>query len=204
MFIRVAAVVVVLLDVVQRSAAAVTVNCVNQSYPSSDCCTGHIAISSTVSTIAAEAFAACTNLLSVEVGTTVVSMGDQVFAITRNLLNVTLPTSLTEWGSRVFAKSGLTSITLPTSLAYLPSEAFWGCSTNISITLTTALTRIEAGAFGGIGMDQTDIQGPCQVHWFGDPPAGTLYVPVALAPSVYSQQQLSCTVVIFEETDSLS
>ena len=55
------------------------------------------------------------------------------FSGCKSLKSITLPDSVTEIGSAAFAKSGLTSIAIPSSVKSIKEYAFWNCS-NLTIS----------------------------------------------------------------------
>ena len=75
-------------------------------------------------------------------------IGDSAFESCSGLTSITLPSSVTEIGKFAFLHcSGLTSITLPSGLTEISSSAFSGCSGLTSITLPSGLTEISSSAF---------------------------------------------------------
>ncbi|KAB2653639.1 MAG: leucine-rich repeat domain-containing protein, partial [Verrucomicrobia bacterium] len=69
----------------------------------------------------------------------VTSIGRYAFQYCSGLTSVTLPSSITSIGERAFwACTGLTSVTLPSSITEIGERAFWGCSGLKGITVDIA------------------------------------------------------------------
>ena len=122
------------------TTATTTTGCVSKNNPSTDCCTGHIEISTSVSAIGTEAFYQCTSL---------------------------------------------SSVTIPTSVSTIGDYAFYECtSLSLIVIRSSNLTSIGTDAFG------SSSDAPCNSG------SKTLYVPAALASSMYSAVKYYCTVVV--------
>ena len=75
-------------------------------------------------------------------------LSDHVFYDCSGLTSLTLPSSLTEIGVGAFIYCrGLTSITLPSGVTKIGNDAFEACSGLTSLTLPSGLTEIGHGAF---------------------------------------------------------
>ncbi len=84
----------------------------------------------------------------------VTNIGDNAFSGCSGLTSITLPSSLTSIGEGAFRNCrGLTSITLPSSLTSIGEYAFGGCSglTEVDLSKCTSLTSIENGTFRNCG-----------------------------------------------------
>ena len=100
--------------------------------------------------------------------------------------HIEISTSVSAIGNNAFYQcTSLSSVTIPTSVSAIGNYAFYECSSLSSIVIrSSSLTSIGTNAFG------TSSVAPCNSG------SNTLYVPAALASSVYSAVQYSCTVVV--------
>ena len=79
-------------------------------------------------------------------------LGDYVFRDCSGLTSLTLPSSVTSIGSEVFSGcSGLTSMTIPSGVTSIGIAAFEGCSGLTSLTIPSGVTSIGYYAFIGCG-----------------------------------------------------
>ena len=70
-------------------------------------------------------------------------LGDYVFYDCSGLTSLTLPSSVTEIGRFAFRNcSGLTSLTIPSSVTEIGGYAFWDCSGLTSLTIPSSVTWI--------------------------------------------------------------
>ena len=77
-------------------------------------------------------------------------LGDYVFYGCSGLTSLTLPSSVTSIGNCAFYDcSGLTSLTIPSSVTSIGDKAFYGCSELTSLTIPSCVTEIGWGAFRG-------------------------------------------------------
>ena len=87
--------------------------------------------------IMADAFANCSNLISISIPDNVTSIGDLAFANCDSLTSVVIPDSVTSIGYEAFYNcSSLTSIVIPSSLKSIGSKAFYYCSNLVKIYIT--------------------------------------------------------------------
>ena len=78
------------------------------------------------------------------------AIGDYVFSDCSGLTSLTLPSSVTSIGYRAFSGcSGLTSLTLPSSVTSIGDYAFYDCIGLTSLTLPSSVTSIGDYAFDG-------------------------------------------------------
>lgn len=83
-------------------------------------------------------------------GLPVTSVAADAFRGCRELLGITIPDSVTYIGSGAFADcSGLLTVSLPSTVASIESSTFEGCSSLLSITLPSSVMSIESSAFVG-------------------------------------------------------
>ena len=77
-------------------------------------------------------------------------LGDGAFSGCSGLTSLTLPSSVTSIGDNAFSGcSGLTSLTLPSSVTWIGWDAFTGCSGLTSLTIPSGVTWIGYYAFEG-------------------------------------------------------
>ena len=77
-------------------------------------------------------------------------LGSCAFLNCSGLTSLSLPSSLTSIEREAFAGcSGLTSLSLPSGITSIDWNAFSGCSGLTSLTLPSSLTSIDSGAFSG-------------------------------------------------------
>ena len=77
-------------------------------------------------------------------------LGDYVFYDCSGLTSLTIPSSVTEIGGYAFyGCSGLISLTIPSSVTEIRWHAFYGCSGLTSLTIPSSVTSISQNAFEG-------------------------------------------------------
>ena len=101
-----------------------------------------VTIPASVEEILDYAFRDCAQLTTVIMNEGLKKINSEVFKNCTSLTSITLPEGLQDIGSNSFEASGLTSITLPGSLAYLRYAAFKDCTSLTSITM--AYTPLES------------------------------------------------------------
>ena len=86
-------------------------------------------------------------------------IADEAFRQCSGLTNVTIPSSVTSIGSYAFyGCSGLTSVTIPNSVTSIGGSAFRGCSGLTSVTIPNSVTSIGSYAFSDCsGLTSVDI-----------------------------------------------
>ena len=77
-------------------------------------------------------------------------LGYAAFSGCSGLTSLTIPSSVTSIGESAFSGcSGLTSLTIPSSVTSIGESAFYGCSGLTSLTIPSSVTSIGWGAFCG-------------------------------------------------------
>ncbi len=80
----------------------------------------------------------------------VTSLGASCFKGCSGLTSITIPSSVTSLGDYCFCDcDGLTSITIPSSVTSLGTSCFEGCSGLTSITIPSSVTSLGGGCFSG-------------------------------------------------------
>ena len=109
----------------------------------------------TVTRIGDDAFSVCKGLTSVVIPETVTSLGGGAFWCCSNLVSINqvdgvnnLPNGIRDIGWVAFEGCGITSITIPTSLSYLPCRLFSECPLT-SIYIPANITGIDPETFRG-------------------------------------------------------
>lgn len=124
-----------------------------------------IVIPDSVTSIGVSAFSNCISLTSIEVPDSVTSIGYNAFFGCTNLMNVTLGNGVTSMGEQVFyGCTNMITATIPTiAIANIPKnklqtvvirggvsideDAFLGCDSLTSVTISDSVTSIGKGAF---------------------------------------------------------
>ena len=98
----------------------------------------------------------------------VASLGASCFEGCSGLTSITIPSSVTSLGDHCFEWcSGLTAITIPSSVTSLGERCFIGCSGLTSITIPSSVTSIGGSCFWGCS-GLTSITIPSSVTSLGD------------------------------------
>ena len=101
-------------------------------------------------------------------GYKVTAFGDKCFSGCSGLTSITIPSSVTSLGDLCFYNCiGLTSITIPSSVTSFGNDCFYDCIGLTSITIPSSVTSLGDGCFlGCVGLKSITI--PSSVTSFGD------------------------------------
>ena len=107
-------------------------------------------VPNSVTSIGANAFIECSNLISINIPDGIKSIGNSAFEGCSGLTSINIPDSVTSIGERVFCDcSGMTSINIPNSVTSIGYGAFFRCSGLTSINIPDGVTSIGSSAFSG-------------------------------------------------------
>ena len=79
----------------------------------------------------------------------ITAIGDECFSWCSGLTSITIPSSVTSLGDQCFWGSGLTSITIPSSVTSFGDGCFAYCRALTSITIPTSVTSLGNRCFEG-------------------------------------------------------
>ena len=95
-------------------------------------------------------------------------LDDYVFYGCSGLTSLSIPSSVTEIGDYAFyGSSGLTSLTIPSSVTAIGRCAFWGCSGLTNLAIPSSVTKIGSWTFCGCS-GLTNLTIPSGVTLIGD------------------------------------
>ena len=112
-----------------------------------------------VTSVAAEAFAGCENLMSVVMLEGITHIGDRAFQMCFNMIGVTIPEGLVSIGSSAFEMcSSLRNIMIPRSLSSIGEGAFWHCYAMQGVYISD-MTQWCTIDFDGVGANPLSVAG---------------------------------------------
>lgn len=97
--------------------------------------------------IGEEAFYECKNMASLTMGDRITEIEHSAFAFCRSLTSIELPDGVNTIGLYAFRSSGLTSVTIPSSVSVIKDWAFASCTDLTSLTLGDGVTELKESAF---------------------------------------------------------
>lgn len=103
--------------------------------------------SKTVSRIGNQAFYQCNSLTSVTIQSGIIAIDSEAFYQCTALSSISLSDTVTEIGDNAFEGSGLTEITLPTSVKDIGEKAFFNCNALTTATVKGNVTIINERTF---------------------------------------------------------
>jgi len=108
-----------------------------------------VTIGAAVTEIGAAAFKNCASLATVifDPACAITAIGTEVFYGTTALSAIALPTTVISIGESAFRNSGIATLSLPTGLTQLASNAFRGCVNLAEVSIPNGLAEIGAYAF---------------------------------------------------------
>ena len=109
-----------------------------------------VRLSDSMGEVPARLFAGCTSLSDITIGSATTSIREAAFSGCYSLKGVNLPETVETIYKESFRDSGLVQLVLPPSVRLIQSNAFFGCSSLVSVEIRrTGNITISAGAFSG-------------------------------------------------------
>ncbi len=106
-----------------------------------------ITMPNSVSLAGQEAFRSCSNLSSINLSTSLTSLAVGIFSNCPSLASLSIPNNITNIEYQAFSESGLTSITLPSSVEVIGSEAFNPCPATVINSYPLTAPIVNSSAF---------------------------------------------------------
>ena len=138
-----------------------------------------VIIPSSVNDMGSSVFCDCENISSVNWNTEITRIPSSTFEGCSALTGFTIPSCVTEIGSYAFEESGLTSITIPSTVETVGDQTFAGCGNLATVVFASKDTSINSYAFNGVGSteartltlpadwDQSDLPAIADGAWRG-------------------------------------
>lgn len=122
-----------------------------------------------VTSICAEAFAGCANLVAIELPVNVTEIKDETFSSCHSLRDVQFPERITRIGEKAFYGCSLiTELDIPDSVTYIGDSAFESCLNLKSIDLPANLETMGSYVFKGCAtLKSLDIPGITSINPIG-------------------------------------
>ena len=113
------------------------------------------------------AFTDCSGLTKVELPMNLKRVEEYAFSKCNNLAAVTIPEGMEEIGFWAFAQSGLTSLTLPSTIRVL-SQSFVECEKLATLTLTDGITNLGGSFYSCTALTEVRIPGSVKQMTYQD------------------------------------
>ena len=120
-----------------------------------------------VTYIGSTAFAYCTGLTTVSLPKNMKKLEEYAFSHCSNLATVTVPEGMEDIGFCAFNYSGLTSLTLPSTINKM-SQSFHNCEQMETLTLTDGITDINGSFYGCNALKEVRIPGSIKTMMYQD------------------------------------
>lgn len=120
-----------------------------------------------VTYLGSDAFKDCSGLTKVELPMNLKRVEGGAFSKCNNLATVTIPEGMEEIGFWAFAQSGLTSLTLPSTIRVL-SQSFVECEKLATLTLTDGITNLGGSFYSCTALTEVRIPGSVKQMTYQD------------------------------------
>ena len=137
----------VALTSIEFPAAVLTIG--NQAFAGCTSLAGTIKMPDNVQLIGENLFLNCEKLQGIEFAAGTTRIGTQAFANCKALTSITIPDTVTYIGMKAFKGTGLTEVTVPSSVTTLSSYVFEDCAALTTATISADLEYITGSWFNG-------------------------------------------------------
>ena len=129
------------------------------------------------------AFGSCFGLESVTIPGSVATIGSGAFEYCTALKEVTISEGVTTIGMAAFARSGITSLTLPSTIRSM-SQSFYQCPDLAELTLTEGITTLDNSFYGCTALKEVHIPSSVKKLNYNDFSGCTALEAVTIAEGV--------------------